>query len=607
MATQQPDLSFKVLSLLSKERGIYGLRNGDHERYRHHCANKLHRLRQVSGLTSGKGKAYKKPPPLTKEAVKDVRQLHLLLFSAERALAHSHELKALATKPNPPANVRREQISWLRRAAKYASSLYDIARSLSESSQLSQRTLSEITIYHLSVASELSFERQQWAEALTSLACRRHLLSNLALGARDSYDQALATEFIDAYDPLIRFSAYKMGRAESHDIDGVVADIDNEMMEEALPGFAQLVQGLREELKVSEVEDGRKTLDEVNFAGDKVEFRNAEMVGIMLRVQDVLGKMQGKRDGGKGRGMKGWDRVLGVLGEAEGVARRLLDDHEASRSATSLRSTETSKSLSLAHQYIIYLLLSHRIQRDLLLVTALESSAAVLPSDATSFKISGGRGKVEDAVKSLAAIIKLYDTVLQSMSQVRSLAIVEEKDGVRLAAEGVEAFFHATKCYHLARLHCIHPTPSYASAVQLLERSSLSVRQAKTALFDSMTDLQEAIVPLTELQVDELGSRVAELDLAAKRALFAERVPKPVFFDTAFNYIDLPMDELLVKAGKKEAVAQPVISRVEAAVSQTKKSVLPRERETRETTPAVEDRQGASKPKGWFGGWLGRG
>lgn len=40
---------------------------------RRHCANKIHRLRQVTGLTSGKGKVYKKPAGITGETVKDVK------------------------------------------------------------------------------------------------------------------------------------------------------------------------------------------------------------------------------------------------------------------------------------------------------------------------------------------------------------------------------------------------------------------------------------------------------------------------------------------------------------------------------------------------------
>lgn len=38
-----------------------------------HCANKLHRLRQVTGLTNGKGKQFKKAPAVTAETATDVR------------------------------------------------------------------------------------------------------------------------------------------------------------------------------------------------------------------------------------------------------------------------------------------------------------------------------------------------------------------------------------------------------------------------------------------------------------------------------------------------------------------------------------------------------
>jgi signal recognition particle subunit SRP68 len=137
-------------------------------------------------------------------------------------------------------------------------------------------------------------------------------------------------EFIDAYDPLIRFCAYKLGRPESHDIEGIVKDVDDEMMEEALPGFGELRGGLRGEMGSEEMEKGRKQLDDVHFAGEKVEMRSAEIVGVMLKVQEALGKLKGKEGSGKGKGMKGWDRVLSVLGEAEGVAKKLLDDHEVS-------------------------------------------------------------------------------------------------------------------------------------------------------------------------------------------------------------------------------------------------------------------------------------
>ena len=173
------------------------------------------------------------------------------------------------------------------------------------------------------------------------------------------------------------------------------------------------------------------------------------------------------------------------------------------------------------------------------------------------------------------------------------------------------------RCYNLARLHCIHPTPSFASAVQLLERGSGLTSQAKSSLFELSISLEEEIISVDRFDVDTLAQQVDKLTLASKRALFAERIPKPVFFDTAFNYIDLPMDELLVLAGKQEAkpkvteapvqavanVAEKVIPGAGQAVKSAANAV--KSRTTRETTPAVEEPV-EEKPKGWLGGWFGR-
>lgn len=304
------------------------------------------------------------------------------------------------------------------------------------------KTLGEITIYHLTIRSELSFEKSNWIGSLTDLACRRKLLATLAEGAKDSYDEALANEFIDSHDPLIRYCAYKLGRAESHDIEGVMADIEPEVLEEALPGMSQLLESLRTEAGVEEMEEGRRKLEDVEFGGEKVELRNAEIVGVMVRVQDALSKLgDGKSKGA--RGMKRWDRVLSVLGEAEGVARKLLEDNEASGASSSLRSTRTAQSLALAHQYIIYLLLTHRIRRDLALVETLSSSP--VPKDPTQFKVQGGKAKLEEVVKTLGAIVKLYGTMLQSLKQAAELSVVQEKEGVRSGIEGLEAYFHAIR------------------------------------------------------------------------------------------------------------------------------------------------------------------
>ena len=130
------------------------------------------------------------------------------------------------------------------------------------------------------------------------------------------------------------------------------------------------------------------------------------------------------------------------------------------------------------------------------------------------------------------------------------------------------------------------------------------------SLFESEIVIQEIVITVHRTTIDELSSRIRALDLTAKRALFAERIPKPVFFDTAFNYIDMPMDELLVLAGKRTAMVTPVSEKIAEAVAPAVKRVMGREI-TKETMPGIDEKEGGGengeKPKAWLGGWFGRG
>ncbi|WWC57928.1 uncharacterized protein I303_100463 [Kwoniella dejecticola CBS 10117] len=656
----QADLSFPLLSQLSKERAVYGLRNGDHERYRRHCTNKIHRLRTTTGQTCGKGKQYKAPPKLEVENVKDVRHLQLLLFSAERALAHSHEFKAQKAKPNPsssPYHLKKDQISWLRRSLKLSTNLFDLVNALTQQDQvagvkLNTRTKVEVTIYHLLIRSELYFEKANYGNCLYDLVAVRKLLTILNGNSKNSYDEALSNEFIDLDEPLIRYCAYKLGRSESHDIQGIVNDIEDKTLEEeSLPGYISLADQLKEELS-GQMEVDKAKLQPIVFAEQPIELRNPELVNVMIKVQETLGRFESKKSNNKNRSknvsMKGWDKVLSVLGEAEGVARRLKDDHEASGSSTSLRSTQITTSLNLAHAYIVHSLLSHRIQRDLSLIDTLSSNFSnYLPASVGDTKIKGGKTRVEEVVKGLGGIIKLLDTVLQSLRGISELSIVQEKEGVRVGVEGLENYYHALKCFTLARLHCLHPTPSYSSAVSLFQKATTSINQARSSLIEPITTIEEEIVHISSEQIDALENDINVLDVGAKKGLFSQNIEKPVFFDMAFNYIDIPFDELEVLSGKKEKSTQTttgIVAENLASVSnKTVEGIKKLGRETRETTPAVElrptaphttarnakqpakedddedevgtedegRRQGQGGPqegkKGWLGGWFGRG
>ncbi|KAG6869599.1 hypothetical protein C0992_002600, partial [Termitomyces sp. T32_za158] len=63
---------FAALQLANEQRSAYGLRSNDFTRYRKHCANRTHRLRSTLKMTHGKGRDFKKLPPITPENTKDL-------------------------------------------------------------------------------------------------------------------------------------------------------------------------------------------------------------------------------------------------------------------------------------------------------------------------------------------------------------------------------------------------------------------------------------------------------------------------------------------------------------------------------------------------------
>ena len=62
--------SHVAVLLANEQRNAYGLRYNDYERYRKHCANRTHRLRSSLKMTHGKGREFKKLPPVKLEDIK---------------------------------------------------------------------------------------------------------------------------------------------------------------------------------------------------------------------------------------------------------------------------------------------------------------------------------------------------------------------------------------------------------------------------------------------------------------------------------------------------------------------------------------------------------
>ncbi|KZT24687.1 hypothetical protein NEOLEDRAFT_1115860 [Neolentinus lepideus HHB14362 ss-1] len=634
---QKPVVSFRALQVANEQRSAYGLRYNDFQRYRKHCANRTHRLRSSLKMTHGKGREFKKLPPLTSDNTKD-GHLQLLLFEAERAWAYSQELLNECTKPensSNASNLRHSATGRFRRAVHWSTELLSHCQSLHSSGQLSAENLLEASIYTLILNGRFLRYRDELDDAFIQLSVARSLLDELASRAATSRDQALATVFADDIGPEIRYCAHELGRSNSYDVDAIVRELGPKHRVELVEGCEGLIAKLESETEAA----GKGRLRDIVWEGTPVPIRSPELVDVLLRVQEGEMKLSegekesqslkkepkpesGKRrklaKGSKSkRGVAAYDVILLALSDAEEVARKLVEAQQLNglNASTAVAGT---RDVHFIHAYIVYQLLSRRIQRDLLLISALLSSHSHFQHSEQRRAGAGSSKPQKEQVDArlYPAVVKVLDTVLQSLDQMRTLSIVDESPDLATAVEARTLFTKARRCLFLSRSYSA--VKKYAESLTLIQHAQIHMRETRSLLSTAGSDpISSGSSPFFPLSHDALGNLDAELvadGLRSKKAWFAfnggqinpessKTHKKPLFFDIALNYAQLDMDRLQERAGKKPAA--PAV-KASSAIPLEKKASNRVEETERASTPEPQAAPSRGGLSSLLGGWWGR-
>ncbi|KII94055.1 hypothetical protein PLICRDRAFT_695108 [Plicaturopsis crispa FD-325 SS-3] len=630
-------ITFRALQLANEQRNTYGLRYNDYERYRKHCANRTHRLRSTLKTTHGKGREFKKLPPITAENVKE-GHLQLLLLEAERAWAYSQDL---VTQSLDPANedrastLRHSATGRFRRAVNWSTQLLSHSQSLFAASRLSAENLLQVTIYTLILNGRFLRYRDDFEDALIQLSVARGLLDELAGRAATSRDQALATLFADEIGPEIRYCAHELGRSKAYDVDGIVSELAPKHRNDIVEGCDSLVQRLKEEEAHAGKAEKKKKLAPLEWEGEPVPVRNPELVDVLLRVQDAetkLGGGQGKESAttgwtgdkkgkqrhgaGSKKGVAAYDAILLALSDAEEVARKLVEAQQLS-GTTAGSSASGTRDIHFVHAYIVYQLLSRRIQRDLLLLSTLLSSQQ--SSSRRSQKVSSKPKRDQVDARLYPAVVKLLDTVLQSLNQMRTLSVVDDSPDLASAVEARLSFTKARRCLFLAR--CYAPVKKYAEALTLIQHANIHLRETRSSLslfdIDPITSGKPSYYPLDPPAFEALESDLSDDALQLKKDWFAynggsvsadnKSFKKPLFFDIALNYVELDMDRLRARAGKAPSPAPVPASAPKSQVPPEKKISAKAKVEEIERPETPQSQAPARGGLGsLLGGWWGR-
>ncbi|BGP18641.1 hypothetical protein JCM10213_004191 [Rhodosporidiobolus nylandii] len=512
MADTSAPLNFPLLKLVSDARSTYGLRHQDYGRYKSHCVAKVHHLRKSIGLTqtAGKTRKYQKKDILADKVSSD-KHLQIVLFDAERCWAQSQLLKTNPDDTSSAAVTKHHFAKRLSKASSRAGELLALVQSPSLSSRLSAAHVLQAQAYYLVINGSLAFERGKHEEGLRVLSASYEVLAKLASTAETATEEALANEMADEVEPMLRFCAYRLGKDTAAGVGAIAKEVASQALPQLAPGWAMLAAKLEEEGAKSQ-----KETVEVRWRGEQIPVRNAELVGVAVKVREALESLEkdqavgtkgGEGSAGKQRVQGGakkevlgarrmgtYDKALLVLSDAEAVASQLIEDNKIALSKNaSSRSETSSRPLALFHSYVQYHLLSVRTKRDLLLIAStlskLSSREAKIAHAEENFVArtssrnpAVAQGKVDRLrAKTYPGLVKVYDSVLLALEGMRDMEEIEGDDELATTVEARIALIRAERCKYLARGHALATPAQYPSALSLNARAKLYSRQARSA------------------------------------------------------------------------------------------------------------------------------
>ena len=520
--------------------------------------------------------------------------LQLLLFEAERAWAYAQELTNSALQPANQENassLRHSATGRFRRAVNWSTQLLSLCQTLYGLSRLSAENLLEVTIYTVILNGRFLRYRDDFEDALIQLSVAKSLLDDLANASSTSRDQALAVLCADEIGPEIRYCAHELGRTKAYDINGIVSELAPVHRNEIVENCDTIVAKLQSEEGSTTL---KSQLKERLWEDQPVPIRYPELVDVFLKVEQAeaivdSGRKEGRRSTSNRKAksdVTAYDAVLAALSDAEEVARKLQEAQQVT--GTTSTSSNGGRDIQFVHAYIVYQLLSRRIQRDLLLINTLLAS----DKTATSQKPAQGRATADSVDKRLhPAIVKLLDTILQSLTQMRTISIVDDNPDLASAVDARLAFTNSRRCVYLAQ--CYAAVKKYGEALALLQHATIHVREAVSSVSLSESDLinsgNASFFPLSAEDITEVETTITSDSLQLKRDWFAYNggsvkadpttYKKPLFFNIALNYVELDMDRLQQRAGK-QSVPAPVASRSSTQASQTRTEFVPEKKPT---------------------------
>ncbi|KAI4336390.1 hypothetical protein L6164_014923 [Bauhinia variegata] len=447
-----PKFSINVLQLLKSAQLQHGLRHGDYTRYRRYCTARLRRLYKSLKFTHGRGKYARRT--ITESTVTEVRFLHLVLYTAERAWSHAMEKRQLPD--GPTARQRIYLIGRLRKAVKWATLFSQLC-----SVKADPRTSLEAEAYESYMKGNLLFEQDQnWDLALRHFRSARTLYEELGKYG-DMDNQTLCRERVEELEPSIRYCLHKIGQSNLQASELLhIGDMEGP----ALDLFKSKLEAVMAEARSQQA----ASMTEFHWLGHRFPISNAKTRVAILKAQelekDLLGPMADSVPADKRLAI--FDKIFSAYHEARGYIRADL--------ATAGSAESVKDDLNGLDKAISAVLGERTIERNLLLVKVAKS------------KLAKRRDEKNEKVTKPEELVRLYDLLLQNTADLSDLVSSgrdKKPEEVSFTEECTckSLVFRAERCFYVAK--------SYSVAGKRVEAYALYCR-ARTLAEDALRKLQ---------------------------------------------------------------------------------------------------------------------
>ncbi|EOY22629.1 hypothetical protein SCA6_004338 [Theobroma cacao] len=469
-----PKYSVHVLQLLKSAQMQHGLRHGDYARYRRYCTARLRRLYKSLKFTHGRGKYTRKA--ITESTVTEVRFLHLVLYTAERAWSHAMEKRQLPDGPN--ARQRIYLIGRLRKAVKWADLFSHLCSVKGDS-----RTSLEAEAYASYMKGNLLFEQDQnWDTALRNFKSARAVYEELGKYG-DVENQVLCRERVEELEPSIRYCLHKIG--ESNLQASELLQI-GEMEGPALDLFKAKLEAVMAEARSQQA----ASLTEFYWLGNRFPITNAKTRVAILKAQELEKDLHGPSADSLSaeKRLATFDKIFTAYHEARSCIRSDL--------ASAGNAENVKDDLNGLDKAVSAVLGQRTIERNQLLVSIAKS------------KLTRRRDDKNEKVTKPEELVRLYDLLLQNTADLSDLVSSgrdRKPEEVTFAEECQlkSLAFRAERCFYLAR--------SYSLAGKRTEAYSLYCRArslAENALqkFQSHSNIEQMMIKELKTLYDECRS-----------------------------------------------------------------------------------------------------